>query len=354
MFGNDDLFGDEPPSQPSKPTKPTKDNDFDDIFGTPKPSIKNPLEDDLFGEEIDKPVKQEKPVSIKPVPQVTDDDLFGEPVKPKEPVKPVPQVTPVDDLFDEPVKPKKPVKPVPQVTPVDDLFDEPVKPKKPVKPVPQVNDDDLFSDLIKQDKPVTLDEQPNKLPANLFSVSPPPPSQPTKTDDEDGDLFASLGPTPKPKKPSTPVVNKPLPTEAPPNKSVPKPSDKPSIFTDIPTIDQEITKLLDTGKRDDDIFASSPPGQKPPDTNVSKERERERENGLINASFLIRLMTYFLKTRNQLLRKRLKVVQMRTYLVTQTIYLATFLQVNQKQQKQKRRKRQQQKLQKQKKRVEKL
>ena len=276
LFGNDDLFADDPLSQPSKSTKSSKDDDdLDGLFGTSKPSVKNPLEDDLFGEETDKPVKQEKPV--KPVPQVTDDDLFGEPVKPKKPVKPVPQVTAVDDLFDEPVKPKKPVKPVPQVTAVDDLFDEPVKPKKPVKPVPQVTDDDLFDDIIKQDKPALLNNQPNKLPDNLFSVSPPP-LQPTKTDDEDGDLFASLGPTPKPKKPSTPVVDKSLPTEAPPKKSVPKPSDTPSIFTDIPTIDQEITKPLDTGKRDDDIFASGPPGQKPPDTNVSRVRERERLN----------------------------------------------------------------------------
>lgn len=205
LFGNDDLFDNEPPIAQIKPAKPV---------------TKSPLNDDIFDDN--QPIK---PVKSKPVKQAIDDDLFGDdqPVTIDEPFKEVKKSKskPVtDDLFDN-----KPDKPIPD----DDLFDEPTQPK--VAAVKGLSDD-------------------------LFKASTPAKS-------DESDLFTSLGPLPKPKSTEqSPVTVKKSKTKKETKPEL-KPDSVPSIFADVPTIDQEIVPPTQQPPVVDDIFASSPPAKKP-------------------------------------------------------------------------------------------
>ena len=211
-----------------------------------KPSKEKPktiLDDDLFGEDTDtktKPVKQENVSKI-------DDDLFGdiEPVKVVKKEKPVKSVQ-NNDLFGELDKPvSKEEKPVKQ-----DIV-KPIKKDKPVKP-----EDDLFGEVV---KPVSLAK-------DLFTGGETS-TKPVKQVSEEDDLFASLGPIPKPKKPVKQVEDDLFAeTDKKPIEILPSTeSQVKSIFSDAPTIEKEI-KTSDNVEVD--LFASSPPGMKVPDTTV--------------------------------------------------------------------------------------
>ena len=213
------------------------------LISETKPSKEKPktiLDDDLFGEDTDtktKPVKQENVSKM-------DDDLFGdlEPVKVVKKKKPVKSVQ-NNDLFGELDKPvNKEEKPVKQ-----DI----VKPIKHVKP-----EDDLFGEVV---KPVSLAK-------DLFSGGENS-TKPVKQVSEEDDLFASLGPIPKPKKPVKQVEDDLFAeTDKKPIEILPSTkSPVKSIFSDAPTIEKEI-KTSDNVEVD--LFASSPPGMKVPDTMV--------------------------------------------------------------------------------------
>ena len=197
LFGNDDLFDNEPSLRPTEYV------------------VKSPLDDDLFSEKPPKHIK-----SVKPVKQ-TVNDLFGE---------------------DKPVK---------KAT-NDNLFKE-----NPVKPV---KNDDLFGDNIKP-----VDETlVTGLPNDLFK------STKSKNEDE-SDLFTSLGPLPKPK-PST-EQHSPATVKKSKAKKVTKTDTAvPSIFADVPTIDHDIVTTKSQPVVVDDIFASSPPA-KTSDTKVSENMQ---------------------------------------------------------------------------------
>ena len=250
MFGNDDLFDDTSPkhTKPTLVSKPPPVDPLDDLFDSfprpsAKPKVKDPLAgDDLFGDD-------EPPVPVKQVRTVVEDtdDLFGEP-SPR-PVKQTkkPVTIDEDDLFGE--SDKKPIKQVkPVVSEEDDLFGG--KPKMSAKQVRPV-EDDLFDDP----KPVKRVEPTKKQDGidDLFGSPPPLPP----ADEDEGDLFTSLGPTPR-----KPEEKKATPKNTPKNK---RKKDKeepppPSIFDADPVSTE--AKAGEGGAPVDDIFASSPPGMK--------------------------------------------------------------------------------------------
>ena len=263
LFGNDDLFDDAPmigkPKKPiSKPSDPLDDL-FDSLPPTSSgPKVKDPLGGDLFGDDEPvqkpvKPVKQEKTL----IDDIDDlfDDTDKKPIKQVKPVKPV--VDDDDDLFGETgKKPIKQVKPVKPVVDDDDLFGETTKKLttqvKPVKPV----DDDPFDDPIPV-KPVEPEKKQDNI-EDLFSSPPPLPPE-----EEDGELFRSLGPTPR--KPAEEKKTTPKGTP----KTTPKNKKKKVTEEPPPDIFDEPLSTAPTGRGGapvDDIFASSPPEMKPDKT----------------------------------------------------------------------------------------
>lgn len=192
------------------------------------------MDDNLFGEESDKP-------EVKPTQVNKNNDLFGE-----ELVKPVKQLRKDDDLFGDMSKTVKPIKKVKK-------SDDKVTVGKPVKKTTEQVDDDLFGD--EPPKPVT---QPPPLSADLFDVKEDkPPVKKPPTEEEEEDLFASLDPTPKRK---AVIKERAKPVEddlfdEPKKETTPTTAPQPelkSIFTDAPDINKETPAEESSKKTEDD------------------------------------------------------------------------------------------------------